>query len=57
MSKAAINRYAAIVLLGIAIFSAVALKLNLSRLADGEIDTQGEQRVVYLMEDRSPNSH
>lgn len=48
------NRYAAIVLLGIAILSAVALKLTLnSRLADAEIDSQVEHPVVYVTEDWS----
>lgn len=54
MSRAAVNRYAAIVLLGIAILSAVALKLTLnSRLADAEIDSQVEHPVVYVTEDWS----
>ena len=45
------NRYAAIVLLGIAILSAVALKLSLNTmLADAELDSQDGHRVVYLIE-------
>jgi hypothetical protein len=54
MSRAATNRYAAIVLLGIAIISAVALKLSLnSRRSDAEIDTQDRHRIVYVVSEWS----
>jgi general stress protein CsbA len=47
MSRAAVNRYAAIVLLSIAILSAIALKLSLSSfVAEPDVITPTGHRVV-----------
>ena len=47
MSKAAVNRYAAIALLAIAILSAIVLKLSLdSFVAEADTHLPGEHRVA-----------